>query len=172
MPNNEALIRNTPHQHSVPEPVFSPPASESMNLAFLPASHQDIDLLFHLNKDLIDTYEDLTIIDYPKVLHWVRRNLEANLPHFICVLCDGEPAAYYCLTDSDGKQELDSLFVLPEFQNRGIGTAILQKCQQESPSLFLYVFKRNYRAISLYQRLGFRITQEVGQTRCIMEYTP
>ena len=142
-----------------------------MNLTFVPAQESDLDLLFRLNKNLIDTFEDLTTIDYPKVLQWVRRNLENNLPHFTRVLCDGTVAGFFCLTDEGEKQELDSLFVLPEFQNQGIGTAILRHCLKDIP-VYLYVFNRNTRAIALYQRLGFQITQTVGTTRCIMEYTP
>ena len=141
-----------------------------MKLTYSPAQPSDAELLFTLNKALIDTYEDLCTIDYPKVLGWVRRNLEQNIPHFRRVLLDGETVGFYCLTEEDGKTELDSLFVLPPWQGKGIGTAILQKCQNDAAPLFLYVFKRNVRAIALYKRLGFQITKEVGKTRYIMEF--
>lgn len=141
-----------------------------MSLTYAPALPEDVETLFQLNKQLIDTYEDLSTIDYPKVLQWVRRNLQQNLPSFRRVLYDGTLAGFYCLTKEEEKTELDSLFVLPSYQNKGIGTAILQKCQAENAPLFLYVFKRNTRALTLYKRLGFQITQEVGKTRYIMEY--
>ena len=141
-----------------------------MNLTYAPAQPSDVALLFALNKELIDTYEDLESIDYPRVLSWVRKNLERNLSHFHRVLLNGALVGFYCLTEAEGKHELDSLFVLPPHQGNGIGTAIVRKCQKEAAPLFLYVFKRNVRAIALYRRLGFQITREVGKTRCIMEY--
>lgn len=142
-------------------------------LTFLPAQPEDVEVLFRLNKELIDKYEDLSAIDYPKVLDWVRRNLERNLPAFTRVMQDGVLTAYYCLTSSDGKRELDSLFVLPPFRGQGIGTEILKKCLSESPvPVFLYVFRKNTGALALYERLGFRVVKEAGKTRYIMENNP
>lgn len=142
-------------------------------LTYVPAQPEDVEVIFRLNKQLIDEYEDLSSIDYPKVLDWVRRNLERNLPAFTRVLQDGALAGYYSLAPVDGKMELDSMFVLPPFRNQGIGTAVLKKCLSESPvPVFLYVFRKNTRALALYQRLGFRIVKEVGQTRYIMGNDP
>ena len=139
-------------------------------LTWEPALPEDLDSLFRLNKHLIDTYEDLTTIDYDKVLHWVRRNIESNLASFRRVLWDGQLAGYYSLTPAEGKMELDSLFVLPGFQRKGIGTSIITQCLRSCPCVYLYVFRKNRDAIRLYQRLGFQITKEVGHTRYIMEY--
>lgn len=139
-------------------------------LTYEPAKPEDLEPLYALNQDLINRYEDLESIDYPKVLSWVHQNLERTLPSFTRVYQDGILAGYYCLSPNAGKMELDSLFVFPEFQNQGIGTAILQKCLEESDvSVFLYVFKRNTRAYELYRRMGFQVTKDI-KTRYIMEY--
>ena len=55
--------------------------------------------------------------------------------------------------------ELDDLYVLSEYRGQGVGTAIIQKCccETELP-VFLYVFKENNPAVSLYEKMGFRIT--------------
>ena len=135
-------------------------------LEYISAEQRDLPLLFQLNRQLIDTYEDTSAIDYGRVLAWVRNNLESMLPHFRKILYNGTPAGFFCLHEG----ELDSLFVLPEFQGRGIGSAVIRQCQAQSPALFLYVFRRNTRAIRLYRHLGFSITQEIGATRYIMEW--
>ena len=84
---------------------------------------------------------------------------------------DGQTAGYFSLGESEGALELDSLFVLPRFQNQGIGTQILRYCQQQAPDrLFLYVFKENTGALRLYTRLGFEIVKEVRKTAYVMEY--
>lgn len=120
-----------------------------------------------------DRYEDLASIDYGKVLAWVRRKIEGNIGEYTRVLLNGEPAGYYRLCPAEGMMELDDLYILPQYQRRGIGTAVIKKCCGETNlPVMLYVFTRNSDAVSLYQRLGFRVTETVGATRCIMVKNP
>lgn len=141
-----------------------------MTLCYEPACQEDLEPLFQLNKQLIEQYEGLSSIDYPKVLAWVRRNLQRNLSGVTRVLRDGILVGYFCLCREDGKLELDSLFVLPPFRGQGIGTEILRKCMREADvPVFLFVFRENTRAAALYRRMGFRIVKEAGKTRYIME---
>lgn len=135
-------------------------------ITFSSAEQRDLPLLFALNKQLIDDYEDISAIDYDCVLHWVKKNLEAHLGDFRRILYDGQLCGFFCLAEG----ELDSLFVFPEFQGRGIGTAVLRHCQAVSPALRLFVFKENIRALALYRRMGFAVTEEAGKTRYIMEW--
>lgn len=60
-----------------------------MTLCYEPACQEDLEPLFQLNKQLIEQYEDLSSIDYPKVLAWVRRNLQRNPSGVTRVLRDG-----------------------------------------------------------------------------------
>jgi ribosomal protein S18 acetylase RimI-like enzyme len=142
-----------------------------MNLKYEPAKEEDLDLLFSMNKDLIDRYEDIGAIDYPAVLNWVRKNLRDNLGNFSRVLADGEVTAYFCLVPGPEKWEVDSLFVLEPFRNKGIGSAILDHCiRQSGGKLYFYVFSRNTGALRLYRRKGFAVTQKIKTSRYIMEY--
>lgn len=138
-----------------------------IELQFVSAEESDIPVIFAQAKNLIDTYEDVEAIDYDKVLGWVERKIAACIAEYRCVIADGERCAWYRLCD-DG--ELDDLYVLPAFQCRGIGTQIMEKCirQSEKP-LWLYVFSRNIRAISFYERFGFSLRETVGKTRLIIE---
>ena len=135
-------------------------------ITFSSAEQRDLPLLFALNRQLIDDYEDIAAIDYDRVLAWVEKNLKAHLGDFRRILYDGQLCGFFCLAEG----ELDSLFLFPEFQGRGIGTAVLRHCQAVSPALRLFVFKENIRALSLYQKLGFEVTAEAGTTRYIMEW--
>ena len=142
-----------------------------MEITFEPAREEDILPIYALNKALIDRYEDCAAIDYDRVLAWVKENIRRNLASFSRVLAGGRIAGYFSLGPSEEKTELDSLFILPEFQNRGIGTQILRYCQNRTENtLFLYVFKENTGAINLYKRLGFEISAQPRKTAWIMEY--
>jgi ribosomal protein S18 acetylase RimI-like enzyme len=55
------------------------------------------------------------------------------------------------------------------YQNRGIGTEVLRRCIREQlKPLTLCVFTKNTGAIALYSRMGFRVTERISNTRCIM----
>ena len=137
-----------------------------MKPAYIPATQRDIPVIFSQAKALIDAYEDVSAIDYDRVLAWLEKKIAENISSYTCLVQDGKICAYYRLCD-DG--ELDDLYVLPEFQGKGIGSHILRKCIDGSDTpLYLYVFSRNTRAIALYERFGFCICERVSNTRYIM----
>ena len=137
-----------------------------MILQFVSAAETDVPVIFEQAKNLIDTYEDLSLIDYDRVIAWVNRKISKSISQYQCVILNGQKCAYYHLCE-DG--ELDDLYVLPEFQNRGIGTQILKKCIDASEKpIYLYVFSRNTRAIAFYERFDFDFRETVGKARYIM----
>lgn len=141
-----------------------------MKLQFAPATECDIERIYASNKELIDTYEDIENIDYEKVLKWVYKKIETCIEEYVAVSLKGKKVGYYHFYPSEGKMELDDLYIFPEFRSKGIGSAIIQKCMEESNStIFLYVFAKNVRAIALYEKLGFKIVKNIKDTRYIME---
>lgn len=141
-----------------------------MELQFAPAREYDIERIYASNKELIDTYEDVGNIDYDKVLKWVYKKIETSIEEYVAVFLDSKKVGYYHFYPSEGKMELDDLYIFPEFRSKRIGSAIIQKCIEESDStIFLYVFAKNVRAIALYEKLGFKIVKNIRDTRYIME---
>ncbi len=135
-------------------------------LSFGATETADISVVFAQAKALVDAYEDISAIDYDKVLSWMERKITAHIASYTCVWWDGEKCAYYRLSENG---ELDDLYVLQPYRGQGIGSAILKKCIDESKvPLWLYVFKANTGAIRLYCRFGFEVREEVGRTRQIM----
>ena len=62
--------------------------------------------------------------------------------------------------------KLHKLYLLPEMHGRGLGSRLLQHCQQEvqavgAQRLILSVNKRNTKAITAYRRNGFAIAESV-----------
>lgn len=53
-----------------------------MDLIYVPAEESDIEPLFQFNKDLIDRYEDISKIDYSKVLSWVLNKLKRHIGEY------------------------------------------------------------------------------------------
>ncbi|MBQ3487279.1 MAG: GNAT family N-acetyltransferase, partial [Clostridia bacterium] len=91
-----------------------------------------------------------------------------RIDEYTRVLWDGELAAYYRFVPDGDRMELDDLYVLPAFRDRGIGTAVLRRCLACGKPVFFYVFTQNTRAVALYEREGFRRIETVSPTRCLM----
>ena len=140
-----------------------------MELTFQRARQEDVEVIFRFNRDLIDRYEDVQSIPYEGVLSWVRQKIEDNIGSYTRIYADGHHAGFYRFIPNGEEMELDDLYIFPEFQNRGIGTRILEKCCGETDRpVMLYVFSRNTGAWKLYQRMGFKIRETIKNTRYIM----
>ena len=141
-----------------------------MEIAYGMATVEDISQIFELSKSLVDAYEDLSTIDYPKVLRWMERKIQENISSYTVITLAGEKIGYYCLREESGKWELDDFYILPQYRSMGIGSKVLEHiCKEIKGSIFLYVFTQNTGAINLYQRFGFRWAQTITPTRQIME---
>lgn len=142
-------------------------------LSYIPAVPEDVPAIFRFCEELIDRYEDLETVDIPRAKAWTRRKIEDQITGYRIILRDGEKAGYFHLipgTLPGEEYELDDLYILPEFQGQGIGTEVIEHCIAESggAGIFLYVFKENRRAVSLYEQIGFTVREIVGKTRLIM----
>jgi ribosomal protein S18 acetylase RimI-like enzyme len=86
----------------------------------------------------------------------------------------GEPAGRLILSDSNEETVLTDIAILPEWRNRGIGSAViidlLEKAGQENRTVRLQVQKGNP-AARLYERLGFVASGETA-THVWMKWTP
>lgn len=135
------------------------------------ATFSDIEPIYRLCKQLIDRYEDIQCIDYHKVLKWVHRKIENSIDEYTAIFLDGTKVGYFHFyQNEDEEYEIDDLYIFPEYQNRGIGSQVITKCcSSVDAAVMLYVFIRNEKAVSLYQRLGFQIVQTVNNSRYIMK---
>ena len=90
------------------------------------------------------------------------------------VECDGVPVGYVSVEDRSDLVHLRELVLLPELQNRGIGTALLRQvmtqAQERGVPVQLGTLHAN-RAAALYRRVGFR---EIGRTdtHILFEWLP
>jgi ribosomal protein S18 acetylase RimI-like enzyme len=143
-----------------------------MNITYSEAKNGDIQPIYQLCKQLIDKYENVDCIDYERVLQWVRNKIENSIREYTVVSVDNQKAGYYHFyKNENGEYELDDLYIFPDYQNKGIGSEIIKKCYNliDAP-IILYVFIKNQRAVSLYQRHGFVITEERKYEEGTTEY--
>jgi GNAT superfamily N-acetyltransferase len=99
-------------------------------------------------------------------LEMQRRDYEARFPQadYQLILFDGEPAGRLWVARTPEQIRLLDIAVLPEFQNRKIGTLLLNNLIRESEEtgtpLRHMIFKLNTEARRFYERLGFRLVED------------
>ncbi len=87
---------------------------------------------------------------------------------FELLLLDGEPVAFaaHSPTTDPGERKLNQLYVLPEWQGRGLGGRLLSRVEslalaRGQSSLVLTVNRHNTRAQAVYAQRGFAVRETV-----------
>lgn len=97
-----------------------------------------------------------------------QRAYEARYPaaDYYVILFDGQPAGRMWIGRDAEQIRLLDIALLPEFRNRGIGTALLRdlaaEAAREGKWLRHMVFKLNTAGVRFYERLGFTQIEDVG----------
>jgi ribosomal protein S18 acetylase RimI-like enzyme len=60
---------------------------------------------------------------------------------------------------------VEHLYIHPDHNGRGLGSALLDQAKRGTPTLHLWVFQRNVNAIRFYERHGFRIVERTDGRR-------
>ena len=137
-----------------------------------PSDPRDLQNALKLDKEAFGA-DAWTLLDYlsvfsdPKVRRFTAR-AEGRFAGFAAADLD-EDRYVYLLT----------LAVCPEFRGKGIGSALLKRCEDafEADSARLFVDDRNQAAVRLYQKAGYRQTGRIpgyymtGHDALIMEKT-
>lgn len=106
-----------------------------------------------------------------------RREYDTRFPDadYRVIVVDHQPAGRIWVGADDEQIRLLDIALLPEFQNRGVGTALLQKLKSEAQSagkaLRHMVFVLNNNADRFYERLGFKKIEDFGAYKH-MEWRP
>jgi ribosomal protein S18 acetylase RimI-like enzyme len=97
-----------------------------------------------------------------------RREYDTRFPDAVyrVIAIDGQPAGRIWVGADNEQIRLLDIALLPEFQNRGVGTALLEKLKSEAQSagkaLRHMVFVLNNNADRFYERLGFKKIEDFG----------
>jgi ribosomal protein S18 acetylase RimI-like enzyme len=97
-----------------------------------------------------------------------RREYEARFPDadYRVIVLDQQPAGRIWIGADNEQIRLLDIALLPQFQNRGVGTALLERLKRQAGSdgkaLRHMVFVLNNNAERFYERLGFRKIEDFG----------
>lgn len=134
------------------------------------ASKKDIPRLIKYKKDIIYMYsKDLAEDERNKIDEYVITSANEMFEDYYNIIIDDKIIGSILLKDMPQGKLIDEIYIEKEFRNNGIGTDIIRKMLENNRNIYLWVYKENKKAISLYNRLGFIIVDETD-SRYYMKY--
>ena len=80
------------------------------------------------------------------------------------ILSDDRVIGFLGVREEGDAMYVAQFYLVPEYQGQGIGTALMREVLAEGRPVVLKVTKLNTGARRLYERLGFRVKSEVGDS--------
>ena len=134
------------------------------------AAKKDIPRLIRYKKDIIYMYsKDLAEDERNKIDEYVITSVNESLKDYLNIIINDKIIGSILITDLKEGKLLDEIYLEKEFRNIGIGTDIIREMLEKNRNIYLWVYKENEKAISLYNRLGFIIVDETD-SRYYMKY--
>ncbi len=134
------------------------------------ASKKDIPRLIQYKKDIIYMYsKDLAEDERNKIDEYVINSVNETFKDYYNIIIDDKIIGSVCIKELENAKLLDEIYLEKEFRNKGIGTDIIRKIIENNKNIYLWVYKKNKKALLLYKRLGFTIEEET-ESRYYMNY--
>ena len=141
-----------------------------MNFDVVRASDMDIDFLIKRKIDIILKYADnLSEYEIEKINEYSKNEVCQNIDHYQIIKCDDNVVGSVLVVPYLDGVMIDDLYICEEFRNVGIGTRIIQDIFLNHDIVYLWVYKNNVKAVSLYKRIGFSVMEETF-SRYFMKY--
>lgn len=127
---------------------------------------------------LID-YKLRTIFEYAgnlpneaiaRINEYVKKNVPMQLENYKIICVNYKKVGCLLVESTDDGVLVDEIYLEKNYRNQGIGTDIIKEIISKNGNIYLWVYKLNEKAISLYKRLGFKIKEET-ETRYYMKYS-
>ena len=142
-----------------------------MDYKLIKSRDMDIPKLIDYKKKTIYEYaKDLSENEINEINHYVGRMVPKQIHNYFNISVDNTVIGCLLLTDEDDGILLDEIYLEEEYRNNGIGTDIIKKVLNNNDIVYLWVYKENMKAISLYKNLGFHIIEET-EFRYYMKYS-
>lgn len=142
-----------------------------MQYKIIKSSIKDIDLLKEYKKRTIYEYaKGLSTNEIASINSYIDREVHSLINSYYNIMVNNKIIGCLMLTDHGAGKLLGELYIEEVYRNQKIGTSIITNIINDNNHVYLWVYKENIKAISLYKRLGFKIKEET-ETRYYMEYS-
>lgn len=140
-----------------------------MNYKLEKATNDDIVLLKKYKLNTIFEYaKDLDNEEVKRINDYVDESIPMQIDKYKIICVDNKKIGCLLIENMDDGILLDEVFLEDDYRNKGIGTEIIKSIISSNDIIYLWVYKLNKKAVSLYRRLGFIVVKE-SDTRYYMK---
>ena len=141
-----------------------------MEYKLVKSSDKDINRLIEYKKRIIFEYaKELSNEEIAKINNYVITEVQKLINDYCNIIVDNKIVGCILLTNKDDSKFLDEIYLEEEYRNKKIGTDIIKNILNNNDIVYLWVYKDNEKAVSLYKKLGFNVIDET-ETRYHMKY--
>lgn len=141
-----------------------------MQYKLIDANLDKRDKLIKYKLDTIFEYANgLSKKEKDKITDYVNQNIDEYLNQYKVIIYDNRVIGGFLIRSHLDGVLLDEIYIENEYRNRGIGKNIINDIISKNNTIYLWVYKKNIKAISLYNKLGFKIIEKTD-TRYFMKY--
>ena len=141
-----------------------------MKYSLVDASIDDIDYLKQAKSNIIYTYaNNLTEEEKNEINNYIDTSIPKELKEYKIILFNNKTIGCLLIKKQNNGVLLDEIYLEESYRSLGIGTEIIKKILDINNIVYLWVYKENKKAVSLYKRLSFIIIDET-ESRYYMKY--
>lgn len=141
-----------------------------MEYKLLKSTSNDVNRLIEYKKRTIYEYaKDLSAEEINKINRYITSEVPKLINVYCNIMVDNKIIGCLLLTNKDDGKLLDEIYLEKVYRNKGIGTEIIRDILSNNDIVYLWVYKKNDKAISLYRKLGFNVIEET-ESRYYMKY--
>ena len=142
-----------------------------MKYNLINATSNDIDYIKKSKLYDIFTYaDDLPKDEIMRINNYVDEHIPVEIKDYKIIMCSNDRVGCLLVTKKDDGVILDEIYLEEEYRNKGIGTEIIKNILKNNFIVYLWVYKKNNKAISLYKKMKFKIIDET-ENRYYMKYS-
>ena len=141
-----------------------------MKYSLVDASIDDIDYLKQAKSNIIYTYaNNLPEEEKNEINNYIDTSIPKELKEYKIILFNNKTIGCLLIKKQDNGVLLDEIYLEESYRSLGIGTEIIKNILDINNIVYLWVYKENKKAVSLYKRLSFIIIDET-ESRYYMKY--
>lgn len=141
-----------------------------MKYNLINATNKDTDYIKKSKLYNIFTYaDDLPKDEVMRINNYVDEHIPVEITDYKIIMCNKNKVGCLLVVKKDDGAILDEIYLEEEYRNKGIGTDIIKNILKINPIVYLWVYKKNIKAISLYKKMKFKIINKT-ENRYYMKY--
>lgn len=113
---------------------------------------------------------DLSKNEISRINNYIDKNIPNQIPYYKIIIVNNIRVGCLLVIAKDDGVILDEIYLDEDYRNKGIATDIIKAILEINPVVYLWVYKQNVKAISLYKKMKFEIIEETD-TRYYMRYS-